>query len=217
VPRHTYSEAAQKEAVGPQPGIYRCVHGPRVAIRAAPSSSAAILDTIHPGDVLRVSEIIAPGWARIDVDEVWARWTSPWPRLPRGVISETGDDEPENDLDEEQAADLVPQHAFILIDGTEVGIDGLLIQRLSDAESQQVRWPFRDALEARCAEANAVHLRKSPSAASGLRQRFVDRALSYVGTPCHRMYHDPNSEKCKPGSDLYNAPRFLDSMQLIQQ
>ncbi|CAJ1376732.1 unnamed protein product, partial [Effrenium voratum] len=188
-------------------GVYKCIHGPRVAIRSAPSATAAVLDTIHPGTLLRISEVLG-GWARLDDDELWARWTANWPRWPKGV-TEDGED-----VAGDQA---LPEKAFILVDGSQVGLKTQLLERLNDAEAQQARWPFREAMEIRCLEVNLAARRKEPGAGALLRKRFVDAALRYVGTPYHRSFHDPASSKCKPGSRLKDAPLFLDHMQLIQK
>lgn len=199
-----------------EPGIYRCVHGPRVAIRSAPTSTAKILDTIHLDELVRISEVVGGVWARLDDDEVWARWTALWPRRPRGIIADDEDLDSDTSFDTE-APEFIPTHAFILIDGSEVGIPKLLLQRLPDSATEQVSWPFVRALEARCAEADVLHQRKIPSTIQKLRNRFVERALTYVGTPYHRSFHDPNSPKCQPGSDHINSSFFLDAMQMIQQ
>lgn len=188
-------------------GIYKCIHGPRVAIRAAPSPTAAVLDTIHPGTLIRISEVTA-GWARVDDDELWARWTSNWPRLPKGV-TEDGEDT--------GADKVVPEKAFILVDGSQVGLKTQLLERLSEDEEQEAQWPFREAMELRCLEVNQAAQRKEPGAAQALRRRFVDAAMRYVGTPYHRSYHDPSNSRYKPGSRLKDAPLFLDHMQLIQK
>jgi len=194
------------------PGVYRCIHAPRVAIRAAPAANAEVLDTIRPGDLVRVAEIEAGHWARLDDDEVWARWTMNWPRWPKGV-TEDGEDIGAGAAN--KAA--VPSAAYILIDGTQVGLKTQLIERLPDDEAEKAQWPFGKALEHHCAEVNAAYQRQVPEAAKALRQRFVDAALKYVGIPYHRSYHDPASAKCKPGSKLKDAPLFLDNIQLVQK
>ncbi|CAE7221590.1 unnamed protein product, partial [Symbiodinium necroappetens] len=194
------------------PGVYRCIHAPRVAIRAAPAANAEVLDTIRPGDLVRVAEIEAGHWARLDDDEVWARWTMNWPRWPKGV-TEDGEDIGAGAAS--KAA--VPSAAYILIDGTQVGLKTQLIERLPDDEAEKAQWPFGKALEHHCAEVNAAYQRQVPEAAKALRQRFVDAALKYVGIPYHRSYHDPSSGKCKPGSKLKDAPLFLDNIQLVQK
>ncbi|CAE7790357.1 unnamed protein product [Symbiodinium sp. CCMP2592] len=194
------------------PGVYRCIHAPRVAIRAAPAANAEVLDTIRPGDLVRVAEIEAGHWARLDDDEVWARWTMNWPRWPKGV-TEDGEDIGAGAAN--KAA--VPTAAYILIDGTQVGLKTQLIERLPDDEAEKAQWPFGKALEHHCAEVNAAYQRQVPEAAKALRQRFVDAALKYVGIPYHRSYHDPASAKCKPGSKLKDAPLFLDNIQLVQK
>eukprot|EP00931_Biecheleriopsis_adriatica_P069399 TRINITY_DN43256_c0_g1_i1.p1 TRINITY_DN43256_c0_g1~~TRINITY_DN43256_c0_g1_i1.p1 ORF type:complete len:484 (+),score=104.94 TRINITY_DN43256_c0_g1_i1:25-1452(+) len=196
-----------------RPGIYRCIHSPRVAIRATPSSTGAVLDTIHPGTLMRVSEIVKGKWARLDDDEIWARWTTSWPRRPRGV-DEDGEDVEGIAADSQNT---VPTDAYVLIDGAEVGIKGQLIQRLSDVEGDEATWSYKHAMEVRCAEANAVHQRQLASVEVEMRQKFMDCALDYVGVPYHRNCHDPASSKFKPGSKLKNAPLFLDHMQLIQK
>lgn len=194
------------------PGVYRCIHAPRVAIRAAPAANAEVLDTIRPGDLVRVAEIEAGHWARLDDDEVWARWTMNWPRWPKGV-TEDGEDIGAGAAS--KAA--VPSAAYILIDGTQVGLKTQLIEQLPDDEAEKAQWPFGKALEHHCAEVNAAYQRQVPEAAKALRQRFVDAALKYVGIPYHRSYHDPSSGKCKPGSKLKDAPLFLDNIQLVQK
>ena len=52
--------------------------------------------------------------------------------------------------------------------------------------------------------------RESPEYQSNLRQRFLDRAKSYIGTPYAKRYHDP-------GTDYYNSPLFLDCCALVRQ
>ena len=200
---YSYNDAVKASSGG----IYKCIHGPRVAIRAAPAATAAVLDTIHPGTLIRISEVVG-GWARVDDDELWARWTSNWPRLPKGV-SEDGEDT--------GADKVVPEKAFILVDGSQVGLQTQLIERLSDEAALEAQWPYREAMELRCFEINEAAQRKVAGAAAALRRRFVEAAMQYVGTPYHRSHHDPSSSKCKPGSKLKDAPLFLDHMQLIQK
>jgi len=201
-----------------RPGIYKCVHGPRVAIRASASPTGAVLDTVRPGALMRIAEVVADVWARLDDDEVWARWTSSWPRRPKG-IDEDGSDNTAPGGSGKTDKEAVPPRAFILIDGTKVGIPNKLVERLEDEEAAKADWPFRAALEARCEEVNFLHRCRSgeEAAADELRQRFVDTALDYVGTPFHRNYHEPGNSKYKPGSKLKDAPLFLDHMQLIQK
>lgn len=43
------------------------------------------------------SRQVLAGWARVDDDELWARWTNNWPRWPKGV----GEDGEE--MDQEKA------------------------------------------------------------------------------------------------------------------
>lgn len=198
-----------------RPGIYKCVHGPRVAIRASASPTGEVLDTVRPGALMRVAEVVSDVWARLDDDEVWARWTNSWPRRPKGV-DDDGNAAPGGAGNADK--DAVPPRAFILIDGNKVGIPNMLVERLSDEEASQADWPFRPALEARCEEVNFLHRRRSAEdAGEELRRRFVDTALDYVDTPYHRSYHEPGSTKYKPGSKLKDAPLFLDHMQLIQK
>eukprot|EP00930_Biecheleria_cincta_P045285 TRINITY_DN31216_c0_g1_i2.p1 TRINITY_DN31216_c0_g1~~TRINITY_DN31216_c0_g1_i2.p1 ORF type:complete len:490 (+),score=121.74 TRINITY_DN31216_c0_g1_i2:37-1506(+) len=201
-----------------RPGIYKCVHGPRVAIRASASPTGAVLDTVRPGALMRVVEVVSDVWARLDDDEVWARWTSSWPRRPKG-LDEDGSENAVPGAAGKADKDAVPPRAFILIDGTKVGIPNMLVERLEDEEAAKADWPFRAALEARCEEVNFLHRRRSgkESAAEELRQRFVDTALDYVGTPYHRSCHEPGNSRYKPGSKLKDAPLFLDHMQLIQK
>eukprot|EP00435_Cladocopium_sp_Y103_P075441 s27_g57.t2 len=161
-------------------GIYKCIHGPRVAIRAAPSATAAVLDTIHPGTLIRIAEVAA-GWARVDDDEL--------------IL--------------EQTRLVVPEKAFILVDGSQVGLKTQLLERLSEDAELEAQWPFREAMELRCLEVNQAAQRKEPGAAQALRRRFVDAAMRYVTELKGEMY--------KPGSRLKDAPLFLDHMQLIQK
>eukprot|EP00913_Durusdinium_trenchii_P017002 g15987.t1 len=184
------------QAVGPlkaaSGGIYRCIHAPRVAIRAAPSATAMVLDTIHPGTLIRVSEVLA-GWARM------MAWVS------KSFCSQ--------DVEQEKA---LPEKAYILVDGSQERPPTQLIERLTEEEEKEAKWPFRDAMEVRCLEA-PVAQRKSVGAGPELRKRFVETALGYVGTPYHRSHHDPASSKYKPGSKMKDAPLFLDHIQLIQK
>ncbi|CAJ1396511.1 unnamed protein product [Effrenium voratum] len=98
-------------------GVYKCIHGPRVgpervAIRSAPSATAAVLDTIHPGTLLRISEDLVPSppesISQLSTERCWAAgraWTmtssgpagagldrveratrtANWPRWPKGL------------------------------------------------------------------------------------------------------------------------------------
>jgi len=196
------------------PGIYRCVHGPRVAVRAGPSRTATTVAALRPGDIVRVSEIVPPCWARMDDSELWARFSREWPRKPRFVkpLREDGE-EPEVDDNEDGGAP--PAAAFVLIDGAEVGIDGPLLVQIGPLEAAEADWPFRDALEVRCLELDEVAKRRQPAHRIGLRERFVQTAKRFIGTPYAKCYHDPTDARCLPGSKLVDAPRFMNNVHLL--
>mmetsp|Transcript_80273 Transcript_80273/g.186416 ORF Transcript_80273/g.186416 Transcript_80273/m.186416 type:complete len:427 (+) Transcript_80273:36-1316(+) len=224
VPAQSIEEPAPVSNPKRGPGIYKCVQGP-VRIRAAPSRNARALSAapIPLGDLVRIVEVPRSSWGRMDEDEIWARMTDSWPRRPvamkppSGDISMGEDDFDEDAVDEQRP--LPPQQAFVLLDGEEagVGISGPLFNQLPTEEAEPANWRYRDAMEMRLEEQDAVRARNRPAAMQALRQKFVRVALSYVGTPCKQIYHDPASPQYLPQSKLFAAPLFLDSVQFVQQ
>mmetsp|Transcript_34552 Transcript_34552/g.107582 ORF Transcript_34552/g.107582 Transcript_34552/m.107582 type:complete len:485 (+) Transcript_34552:76-1530(+) len=197
------------------PGIYRCVHAPRVAVRAGPSRTANAVETLQLGDIVRVCEVVPPCWAKVDESELWARFSSIWPRKP-AILKPLKDDGEELEV-KVSINDVVrpPAEAFVLIHGAEVGIDGPLLEQISSLEAAEAVWPFRDALELRCLEFDEVANRRQPAHRIRLREQFVQTAKGFIGTPYAKCYHDPADARCAPGSKLFDAPRFMDSAQLI--
>jgi len=65
-------------------------------------------------------------------------------------------------------------------------------------------------MEAKRRAQAAADLRRTPEAKAALRAKFVDRALSYIGTPYAQRYHEP-------GSSLHDAPLFLDCCGLVRR
>jgi len=201
-----------------QPGVYRCVHSPRVAIRAAPSRNSKTLETLRTGDLIRITHILPPCWGKIDESELWARWTASWPRKPRTLrpLGEDGELLDDGEGEEEELLQ-VPEHAFVLIEGAEAGIDGPLLRCLHPDEAERALWPFRDALEVQCEELNAASVRGKPASRAALRQKLVQTAKRYIGQPYAECYHDPDDARCLPGSDLlsFKSGSFVDNAQLI--
>lgn len=198
------------------PGIYRCVHGPRVAIRASPNTTGQILESLRPGDLIRIADVVPPCWGKVDESELWARFTAVFPRKPR-VMKALGDDGELLTGEEEEDDDgpPLPRSAFVLIDGKEVGIDGPLIKKIPPEESKQAIWPFRDALEVRCSELDAASLRRQPTSREALRKKVVETAKKYVGTPFAKCYHDPSDSRYLQGSDVHDSALFLDNKQFV--
>mmetsp|Transcript_10081 Transcript_10081/g.28482 ORF Transcript_10081/g.28482 Transcript_10081/m.28482 type:complete len:501 (+) Transcript_10081:137-1639(+) len=201
-----------------QPGVYRCVHVPRVAIRAAPSRNARMLLTLQTGDLIRISHIVPPCWGKVDESELWARLTTSWPIRPK-ILPPLGEDGELLDVSngEEEDAIRVPDDAFVLIEGAEAGIDGPLLKCLPPEEAEKAVWQFRDALEVRCEELNAASVRGKPASRAALRQKLVQTAKRYIGQPYAECYHDPDDARCLPGSDLlsFKSGSFVDNAQLI--
>ncbi|CAG9332009.1 unnamed protein product [Blepharisma stoltei] len=57
---------------------------------------------------------------------------------------------------------------------------------------------------------NNNYNREDPEFRNQLRQKFIDRAKHYIGTPYAQRYHEP-------GTDAYNSPLFLDCCGLVRQ
>eukprot|EP00696_Hemimastix_kukwesjijk_P003833 gnl/Hemi2/14710_TR4997_c0_g1_i1.p1 gnl/Hemi2/14710_TR4997_c0_g1~~gnl/Hemi2/14710_TR4997_c0_g1_i1.p1 ORF type:complete len:291 (-),score=34.09 gnl/Hemi2/14710_TR4997_c0_g1_i1:109-981(-) len=70
----------------------------------------------------------------------------------------------------------------------------------------------RQALRAkqRVLETQQQVLRTDPSAMTALREKFIARAMSYVGVPYAQRY-------CDPDGPLYNSPLFLDCCGLVRR
>mmetsp|Transcript_10083 Transcript_10083/g.28494 ORF Transcript_10083/g.28494 Transcript_10083/m.28494 type:complete len:489 (+) Transcript_10083:137-1603(+) len=200
-----------------QPGVYRCVHVPRVAIRAAPSRNARMLLTLQTGDLIRISHIVPPCWGKVDESELWARLTTSWPIRPK-ILPPLGEDGELLDVSngEEEDAIRVPDDAFVLIEGAEAGIDGPLLKCLPPEEAEKAVWQFRDALEVRCEELNAASVRGKPASRAALRQKLVQTAKRYIGQPYAECYHDPDDARCLPGSELPASTAFVSNTQLIE-
>ncbi|CAE7407853.1 unnamed protein product, partial [Symbiodinium sp. CCMP2456] len=53
--------------------LFRTVHKPRVAIRAAPSTKAEIVHVLVVAEIFKVSEDLPSGWVKLDPEEAWVR------------------------------------------------------------------------------------------------------------------------------------------------